>query len=283
MAPQLMWQKDEIEYLKENYGRIPTKKIYEHFHYYKIKKIQQKAGSLGLTNLYNKKHAKWSHDEVEYLLLNYGKVPIEDIYAKLSNYNKQTISNKVYSLGIGNQYNKRIELSQEEFILLCGSTVEPLEEYHGWTEKHLLLCKYCNSEFLCSPHEVSYKKRKSCGCVSLGLRKGNDYISGKYFSDLKVGARNRNLEFSIDLEYITNLLIAQEFKCALTGWDIAVYYNKKNTASLDRIDSDPKIGYIPGNVQWLHKDVNKLKLNITQDRFLEIAIAMAIKQGYIKI
>ena len=36
-----------------------------------------------------------------------------------------------------------------------------------------------------------------------------------------------------------------------------------NDGDLDRIDS--KLGYIKGNVQWLHRDVNKIKSNLPED------------------
>jgi hypothetical protein len=45
------------------------------------------------------------------------------------------------------------------------------------------------------------------------------------------------------------------------------------TASLDRIDSTK--GYIEGNLQWVHRDINKLKKNLPDDRFVEICRAVA--------
>lgn len=40
------------------------------------------------------------------------------------------------------------------------------------------------------------------------------------------------------------------------------------TASLDRIDSTK--GYVEENVQWVHKDVNFMKSNLTEQRFKEL-------------
>jgi hypothetical protein len=40
------------------------------------------------------------------------------------------------------------------------------------------------------------------------------------------------------------------------------------TASLDRIDSSK--GYIEGNVQWIHKHINKMKNNFNESYFIEI-------------
>ena len=40
------------------------------------------------------------------------------------------------------------------------------------------------------------------------------------------------------------------------------------TASLDRIDSSK--GYIKGNVQWVHKEFNKMKLDLLDKEFIDI-------------
>ena len=71
------------------------------------------------------------------------------------------------------------------------------------------------------------------------------------------------------------ILSFQEFKCALTGWDIDAKNVAKNTASLDRIDSS--IGYVEGNVQWVHKMVNMCKQQYTQEEFLSMCDAVSNK------
>jgi len=38
------------------------------------------------------------------------------------------------------------------------------------------------------------------------------------------------------------------------------------TASVDRIDSS--IGYVMGNIQWVHKDINKMKSDFSQELFI---------------
>jgi hypothetical protein len=59
--------------------------------------------------------------------------------------------------------------------------------------------------------------------------------------------------------------------CALTGMKITLNRNARygrQTASLDRID--PEVGYVPGNIQWVHKDVNRLKQNFTEPYLLRL-------------
>lgn len=80
-----------------------------------------------------------------------------------------------------------------------------------------------------------------------------------------------NMEISITIEYADKLFVEQGGKCKLTGLPIMITTGKhrdRNTASLDRINS--AIGYIPGNVQWLHKDVNMLKNIYDQEYFIRL-------------
>ncbi len=49
------------------------------------------------------------------------------------------------------------------------------------------------------------------------------------------------------------------------------------TASLDRIDS--RLGYEPGNIQWVHKDVNQMKWHLSNDRFIEVCRAVVANSG----
>lgn len=50
---------------------------------------------------------------------------------------------------------------------------------------------------------------------------------------------------------------------------------EEGTASLDRIDSSR--GYVEGNVQWVHKDVNFMKQALSQERFVELCTLVAEK------
>jgi hypothetical protein len=97
-------------------------------------------------------------------------------------------------------------------------------------------------------------------------------IGQQYFDTLKHRCTQRiKKEFSITIEYIWNLLIEQNYKCAITGEQLIPpnkdNYGKINTASLDRIDSSK--GYIKGNVQWIHKIINYMKSNYSQQDFIE--------------
>lgn len=107
--------------------------------------------------------------------------------------------------------------------------------------------------------------KSSMCCSSCASFKGVGDLAGAYITEMKRSAKDRGLEFNIDTQYIWDLLISQNFKCALTGESITVSKNWRKyefTASLDRIDSTK--GYIPGNVQWVHKIINRLKSNFPE-------------------
>ena len=72
------------------------------------------------------------------------------------------------------------------------------------------------------------------------------------------------------------LFLIQKRKCALTNKILNFGKRSRSvqcTASLDRIDS--KKGYENGNVQWVHKDINKIKWDYDQDYFIEMCKLVA--------
>ncbi len=119
---------------------------------------------------------------------------------------------------------------------------------------------------------------KSCGCLqkellSLKTWKGYEEISGVYWGGLKDGAIRRNIEWNISIEYAWQTYLDQKRLCKLTKLPIHFERNfKKNgllqDASLDRINN--KKGYVEGNIQWLHKNINKLKWDWTVDELYEM-------------
>lgn len=120
-------------------------------------------------------------------------------------------------------------------------------------------------------------KTKSCGCFGalvggIRARKGHGEISGTYWSAIKSSARIRKISFDLSIEDGWELFLNQERKCAITKLPLSFYtsnrrLNKKNqTASLDRINN--KLGYVKGNVWWVHKTVNRLKSDLDLSELL---------------
>lgn len=101
---------------------------------------------------------------------------------------------------------------------------------------------------------------------------GVEDLSGAFFGYLKSAANYRKIEFNLSKEFLWNLYLLQNKKCALSGENL--YFPKGsvfNTGniSLDRIDS--KKGYIENNVQWILKDINIMKNVYSNFYFIEIS------------
>lgn len=63
----------------------------------------------------------------------------------------------------------------------------------------------------------------------------------------------------------------QHRKCNLSG--VELEFDKTNSASLDRIDNTK--GYTLENVQWVHKDINRMKNVFSQDYFIDMCHRIA--------
>lgn len=128
---------------------------------------------------------------------------------------------------------------------------------------------------------------ESCGCKRPPkvpsnehyLWKGVGEISGWYFSSIGNRSNYHNFKMEVTKEYMWELFLKQERKCALTGLPLKFVQSQRDnkngeqTASIDRIDSTK--GYTKDNIQWVHKDVNKMKNAFPQERFIEICKLVA--------
>lgn len=127
---------------------------------------------------------------------------------------------------------------------------------------------------------------KSCG--ELIHRTGENHfrwtgcgeMSGRYVCDLKKHAKQRGLKFTVTKKFLWNQFIKQSRCCALTGRPLIFCSGTKKydtTASLDRIDSSK--GYIKGNIQWVHKDINWFKRDYIQSEFIKMCKEVANYNG----
>lgn len=123
---------------------------------------------------------------------------------------------------------------------------------------------------------------KSCGCDKTYFKKltgrnsskfkGYEEMSSRYVSDIVRRCKKFNYEYDLTAQFLWELYERQNRKCALSGEEIKFSYTNSNrpegTISLDRIDSNK--GYTKDNVQWVHKDINTLKTDFDQAKFLEL-------------
>lgn len=90
------------------------------------------------------------------------------------------------------------------------------------------------------------------------------------FSVSKSGAKKRDLEFSINIEFILSQWIKQDGKCYYTNIDMQLTSCKKTPfqVSIDRIDSN--IGYIPSNTVLCCQSINYMKNNYKLEDFMTL-------------
>ncbi len=193
--------------------------------------------------------------------------------AKLHNTKKTTVSYYVYKF--------EIKLNRPSNLLAVGQkhkmfTIIEKKIKQTSRGKHTVwVCKCdCGNECEFTSYILVKGKVKSCGCLNKGKNHKNwsgcGEIHGENLNGIRMSAERRGLEYSVSKEYLMDLYLKQNRKCALSGIEIKFgqkYHGTETTASLDRINNDK--GYIEGNVQWLHKAINWMKQDYTQEEFIE--------------
>lgn len=127
----------------------------------------------------------------------------------------------------------------------------------------------------------------SCGCMvnrtgnNNPTWKGVGDLSSRFFNTFRQNANGiktkKKKEFTITIEYAWELFEKQKQRCAISGIELSLSDVKNKctpTASIDRIDSNK--GYIPGNIQWVHKDINIMKNIYDQEYFISICKLIAV-------
>jgi hypothetical protein len=143
---------------------------------------------------------------------------------------------------------------------------------------HTRLCPICQKEL--AYKELSERNRglknntpcRTCSNLSRILKAYEDIPTSWYNGKVR-RAIQRGYEFTITIEEIWDIYIAQDKVCALSG--VPISFN--DTASLDRIDN--AVGYVRENIQIVHKDVNYMKYIYSQDYFIKMCNLVASKHN----
>lgn len=105
-----------------------------------------------------------------------------------------------------------------------------------------------------------------------------DNVPNAYWQQVLRSAKARDHAVLLSSKEAWSLYVGQNGKCALSGVEIGFRgWRSRGTASLDRISSDGD--YTVNNVQWLHKDVNRMKDTLPQDVFIQWCITIARHYG----
>lgn len=183
--------------------------------------------------------------------------------SKILNCSKGCVLNNLVRLGIPirnknrknrfNEKNKYTNQAFQNFKILDKAT-------NGYNA----IC-YCGNSFFI--HNSHINRIKSCGCLHRKQYIGKllKSVVNKY----KQQAKRRQIEFCVSAEYLSNLYEKQQGLCAISKSQISLpdaLNTYEHTASLDRIDSN--LGYIEGNLQWIHKYIQNMKWDKNQNDFI---------------
>lgn len=157
-------------------------------------------------------------------------------------------------------------------------------DFHSKTRNgHIRYVCQCECGCNCNILSTHLLQGNSISCGKCTKIKGKNHlqwngfeeISGNFWRNILRSSNGskgrRKIELSITKEYIWDLYIKQNKKCKFSNIELTFLIDGKDrsfTASLDRIDSS--LGYIEGNVQWVHKDINIMKNRFTDDYFIKM-------------
>ena len=147
--------------------------------------------------------------------------------------------------------------------------------HRGKTREQYYNCE-CQCGSIVKIRREKIKKYKGCDAC-----RWNDMgdLTGGYWGRVLTNAKIRNLEVTVTQEEAWEQFLKQEGKCALSGLDLILsrVHTGGNTASLDRIDNCN--GYTKDNIQWLHKDINRMKWKYDETYFIELCKKVVRKKG----
>lgn len=147
-----------------------------------------------------------------------------------------------------------------ECVCDCGSIVEIASN-----------CLTSGNNITCGNKSKHYNTQFDCKNYRFGE------LPAVHLNTIKQNAIKRNIKFDVTGEYLWDLFVKQNKKCAISNIDLAFTPHRNShkfrymtTASLDRINSSQ--GYIIDNVRWVHKDINKMINNYGDNKFIDYCI-----------
>lgn len=133
------------------------------------------------------------------------------------------------------------------------------------------LCECGSKHIVLKSNLLSGKSNGCSSCAATSSRgagngnwKGDGSISGSIWYRVLYGAGSRGIPVEITTEDLQDTWLLSNNACALSGLPIEL----GKTASLDRIDS--AVCYRKDNIQWVHKDVNRMKNKYDQNYFIQV-------------
>lgn len=106
---------------------------------------------------------------------------------------------------------------------------------------------------------------------------GTTHITGTQFNRWHKGAIERDYEWSISIQDIEDVYMAQGGKCVYTDLELTAESAQLNTMSLDRINNS--VGYVKGNIQLVVTKINIMKHALDEMEFVTLCQLVAKKRN----
>jgi hypothetical protein len=184
---------------------------------------------------------------------------------------------KKLKIQIGKRYGKLVIVEKYNGIMRTKAG-------RAMTTGQVVVCKCdCGKDTLKPMCWLKRGTTKSCGCSQSPKKeessnwRGYKEISGTAWSSVINSAKWRKIKFDLTVQDAWKKFIKQDKKCALSGLPIKfgiTNQDKESNASLDRIDSS--LGYTKNNIQWVTKEINRMKMDLDEHRFIELCRAITI-------
>ena len=142
------------------------------------------------------------------------------------------------------------------------------DDYHAY-------CKECNAQ-RAKAFRSKYKAEtgnadyRGTGKINQYPEKDRKLVSAirNRITQAKQNNKRTNRAFDIDVDYMYQLWIQQNGKCALTGYPMTLDGHTNLRLSIDKISA--KLGYIKGNVQWTIFTANRAKGDMSHKDFVKM-------------
>lgn len=162
------------------------------------------------------------------------------------------------------------ELLQRMYVDQQMSASEIADELGGMTKGAVLNALRRHN----IPVRVKTCSKGVAAYAAVRRKPGCGAIPWWYWRTVLKSAAARKIDFNITLEHAHQLWELQNGRCAFTGmplrFGVSRYHvltgKDTQTASLDRIDSEA--GYVSGNVQWIHKQLQRMKHDLSDADFI---------------
>lgn len=144
-------------------------------------------------------------------------------------------------------------------------------------KEYFKYCTLCGSkQYYTKGSSLKRAIEKNAICKDCFAEKNYEEMPVKWLARIKAQATYRKIKFNLTVEYVYELYVSQGKKCSLSGVDLFFHKNLKEcNVSVDRIDSNK--GYIKGNIQLVHKEINFSKWQLSQKRYIQLCKLVAEK------